>query len=56
MHEELQWNRNRDVDFYVHASNIDIKGFTLNYHIGGPAFITKMKVRWLAILDSSVEI
>ena len=51
VHEELQWNRNRDVDFYVHPSDITTRGFRLNYHLGGPALQTKMRVRWLAVLD-----
>jgi len=56
MFEELQWSKNRDVDFFVHASDISLRGFKLNYHIGGPALMTRMKVRWVAICDSQVEV
>lgn len=49
--EEMKWNRNREVDFWVHPSDITSRGFRLNYHLGRNALITKLRVRWLAVLD-----
>lgn len=56
MYEELQWTKNKEVDIFVHASDIQLRGFKLNFHIGGPSLVTRMKVRWLAVLDQQVEV
>jgi hypothetical protein len=56
MFEEMNWTRSRDVDFYVYAANINARSFRLYYHLGGPALVPKLRVRWVAMVDHTVEI
>jgi hypothetical protein len=56
MFEELSWSKNKEVELFVHASDISLRGFKLLYHIGGPSLVTRMRVKWVAVLDQQVEI
>lgn len=56
MHEELEWSKNRNVNYQTFVSDVTINGFFLNYIINGPAIIPIIRVRWVAIVDSEAEV
>lgn len=51
MHEELEWTKRMDINYYTYASDISVNGFRLNYYINGRATLSVMRVRWVAVLD-----
>ncbi|KAM3132747.1 hypothetical protein pb186bvf_015175 [Paramecium bursaria] len=56
MIEEIEWHKNRNVNFQAFVSDVTISGFYLNYIITGPAIMPVMRVRWVALLDGEAEV
>ena len=56
MHEEIEWNKNRNINYQTFVSDVTVKGFYINYLINGPAIIPILRIRWVAFVDSEAEV
>ncbi|CAD8160658.1 unnamed protein product [Paramecium octaurelia] len=56
MHEEIEWNKNRNINYQTFVSDVTVKGFYINYLINGPAIIPVLRIRWVAFVDSEAEV